>query len=458
MRGAGSISLSRRAVTVVALGSLLVMPGCGGQSKPAATAKTQVCDGRIEGKQTIQAWFHAGSAGDEVKTQKELTNKFNASQSQVQVQLSILPGQPVGANFYDLIQAGDRAGTLPTLLEFDGPAMSNLAYRGQLLPLDSCISASLREDLLPSLRQAGTFQGKLYALGAQGDSGLGVYSRRSILQKAKIRIPTSPADAWTAAEVTAMLPKLRAIGFVKPLDLKLSIGDEWYTYGFSPVIQSAGGDLVQRPDLNRATGVLNSPASVKALKTLQSWKTAGYVDDDADERAFVSGRSAISWVGHWQFTDYRAKYGDDLIILPLPRFGERTATGMGSWVWGLSKATGDIDAGWAYLAFLMQPENQVKWTSANHLIPATKTGAADSPLFAPGGPERMYYEQLVGGYAVPRPPTPGYPVITKAFQAALQDILTRGGDVQANLDKAAAVIDADMKANDDYKTPPTPTP
>jgi multiple sugar transport system substrate-binding protein len=56
---------------------------------------------------------------------------------------------------------------------------------------------------------------------------------------------------------------------------------------------------------------------------------------------------------------------------------------------------------------------------------------------------------LTEGYAVPRPRTPAYPVITSAFQAAFMDI-RNNGKVQQALDRAVQVIDQDIADNKGY--------
>ena len=82
------------------------------------------------------------------------------------------------------------------------------------------------------------------------------------------------------------------------LTLRLTmLPTRWWAYGFSPIVESAGGDLINRQDFQSAAGVLNSDASVKALTTFQSWFKDGLVDLNEDDNAFKSGRSAISWVG-----------------------------------------------------------------------------------------------------------------------------------------------------------------
>lgn len=87
--------------------------------------------------------------------------------------------------------------------------------------------------------------------------------------------------------------------------------------------------------------------------------------------------------------------------------------------------------------------------SSNGAVPATRTAIERSPLYSSAGPLGLFTRQLLGGFSVPRPQTPAYPVITSAFQQAFNDI-RNGGDVKAALDKAAAIIDQDIDDNKGY--------
>jgi multiple sugar transport system substrate-binding protein len=78
-----------------------------------------------------------------------------------------------------------------------------------------------------------------------------------------------------------------------------------------------------------------------------------------------------------------------------------------------------------------------------------------SELYAAGGPLHLFVVQLTQGYAVPRPPTPAYPVISASFRQAFADI-RNGMPVQQALDRAAAAIDEDIRDNHGY--PPIDTP
>jgi multiple sugar transport system substrate-binding protein len=71
-----------------------------------------------------------------------------------------------------------------------------------------------------------------------------------------------------------------------------------------------------------------------------------------------------------------------------------------------------------------------------------------SPLYDAQGPLRSYVPQLEAS-GVPRPATPAYDTISKAFGEAVARIAA-GADVQAELSKAAAIIDQDIAAHRGY--------
>jgi multiple sugar transport system substrate-binding protein len=392
-------------------------------------------------------WFHTGQPSERQTLGKQVA-AFNAAQQQVQVKLIDIPE----AGYANQVRSAAATGNLPDLLDFDGPNLYNYAWSGKLKPLDSCVSrSSLRADLLPSIVQQGTYAGRLYGIGTF-DSGLGLYIRPSILRRVGARIPSGVADAWTASEFTAILHRLQKAGYRQPLDLSLTpatpITQEWWTYGFAPIVWSAGGDLINRSTYRTAQGVLNSPASIRALTVMQSWFRDGLVNPDMND-AFLRSQAPISWVGHWMYGPYHTAFPHDLRIVPLPRFGPRLSSGMGSWQWGITANSTDGDAVWRFLSYLLQPAQVLQMTQANGAIPATLSAIRVSPNFAPGGPEHVYVQQLQSGIARPRPQTPAYPAIRAAFASALARI-SQGQDVHHALDAAVRQIDANLAANRYY--------
>jgi multiple sugar transport system substrate-binding protein len=139
-------------------------------------------------------------------------------------------------------------------------------------------------------------------------------------------------------------------------------------------------------------------------------------------------------------------------IVPLPDFGTGSATGMGSWQWGIPAGPADGDAVWRFLEFLLRPEEILRMTGANGAVPATTTAIERTDAFAEGGRAHLYIEQLRAGTARPRPQTPAYPAITEAFSHAFAKIM-RGGAVRPALDEAVRAVDQDLADHGHY--PPT---
>jgi multiple sugar transport system substrate-binding protein len=436
-------------VVVAALFLGLFLAACSGSSQHSAiSGGDTTCDGVIQGPSPtyITVWFHTGQPSEK-QTLNEQVAAFNASQNKVRVKLVDIPEAKYSAQ----VASAAATGNLPDVLDFDGPDLYNYAWSGKLKPLDSCVSKSLRADLLPSIVQQGTYNRKLYGIGTF-DSGLGLYVRPSILHRLGIRIPTSPADAWTASEFTAILHKLRSAGYREPLDLQVNSAslstNEYWSYGFSPIVWSAGGDLINRSTYHTAQGELNAPGVVQALTVMQSWYRAGLVNPNISN-SFVKGQTVISWVGHWEYSPFHQAFPRDLQIVPLPRFGSLPSSGMGSWQWGITANATDGDAAWAFLSYLLQPAQVVRMTTANGSIPATRSAISRSPDFAAGGPEHLYVQQLETGIARPRPQTPAYPAISLAFATALIGI-SHGQNVRQALDKAVNQINANLAANRYY--------
>ena len=448
-RGANRLcSVSPRAIVGFLIAGV-ALAACGSTAPRQARRPDSTCRGKLSGVSYITAWFHASaSVGAEWQTMVGQVAQFNRSQHQVRVRLITLP-----EGDYDREVASAAAtGNLPDVLDFDGPNLYNYAWAGDLRPLDSCPTAGQRADLLPSIRQQGTYEGRMWGVGAF-DSGLGLYVRRSILRRAGIPIPTSPSQAWTVPELTRILARLRAIGYRQPLDLQISYDSkapEWNTYGFAPAVWSAGGDLIDRNGYRRVFGFMNGAPAVSALTVIQRWAKAGYVNPNRNGMAFEEGKTPISWVGHWLFEAYTKAFPGDVQIVPLPRFGPHAVTDMGSWQWGITANATNGDAAWRFISFLLRPRQVVQMTRANGAVPGTYSAIRISPRFAVGGPEHLYVEQLETGVARPRPQTPSYPALTAAFASAFQSIVVGLKPVRPTLDAAARSVTADLIAHAYY--------
>lgn len=398
---------------------------------------------------TVSVWFHSGK-GEERDVLNAQIEAFNAMDTGVTVAAEELPE----GSYNDQVQAAALAGDLPCLLDFDGPFLYNYAWSGYMRPIDDFVSDELKADFLPSIIDQGTYGGHLYSLGTF-DSGLAIWGNKAYLDKAGVRIPTGIDDAWTFDEFNDALAKLQALDEVEyAIDLKFNYGaGEWFTYGFSPIVQGFGGDLINREDYQSADGVLNGPEAVAAMEWFKSLFDNGYaISQPAGDDDFYGKKiAALSYVGHWMWTPHHEGLGDDLVLIPMPVWPERPATGMGSWNWGITNSCENPEAAWKFLEYLIQPEEILHMTNANGAVPARLSAIKQSDLYGEGGPLNVFVQQL-STYAIPRPVTPAYPTITSEFATAVDDIVS-GADVQETLDKAVAAIDQDIQDNDGYPLP-----
>lgn len=415
----------------------------------ACNSASSMTADHTSGPITVTLFFHSGQ-GPERDALNATLQAFSEHYPDIQVDAVQLPE----GRYTDEVNIAALAHSLPCLLDFDGPTLYNYAWSGFLLPLDKYVSPEMKADFLPSIIQQGTYNHHLYSLG-QFDSGLGLYANKQYLSEAGVRIPTID-NPWTLTELNDILARLKHVpGVQYPLDLKMNYGyrdGEWFTYGFSPFIQSFGGDLINRDNYQSASGVLNGSAAIAAMTWFQGLFKNGYSNPwPADDGDFTSGRAALSWIGHWVYLDYRKALGDNLLVLPAPNLGKGAKTGMGSWNWGITSSCKTPDVAWKVLQFLLSPSEIVRMTEANGAVPARKSVIAQSVLYAPNGPLHLFVQQIQMGRAEPRPITPAYPAITSAFAEAVANIAA-GEDVKKELDKAVRKINQDIQDNHGYPT------
>ncbi|HEY8721061.1 extracellular solute-binding protein [Pengzhenrongella sp.] len=403
---------------------------------------------------TIDAWVHSGS-GAEQETIKAQAKDFNVAQKgHVNVKLRVVQE----GDYNGLLQSAVAAGTLPDVIELDGPTLASFNYQGTLVDLNTVLPKKTVAALLPSLIAQGTVDGRLVGAGAF-DSGLGLYGNKRLLDAAGVKYPTALDDSWTTAQFTAALAALaKHDSDHLVLDLKNNYGGgEWLTYGFAPAIWSAGGDLIDRRT-GIAGGVLDGPASVRAITQLSQWRT--YVEKNTDDKSFTSGRTALSWVGHWVYPDYAAALKDDLVVLPLPDFGLGTKTGQGSWTWAVGADSAHSAAAGVFVNYLLSRAQVERTSTANGAVPGRTDVLAASTLYGKGGALERFGRQLsktcgagpitTGCISVTRPLTPAYPTISANVSLAIAGVMD-GADPQTALTKAAKAIDADLAANNGYK-------
>ena len=392
----------------------------------------------------LELWYHG--AGNEVERTIliGIIDDFNASQSDWVVSLEEFPQQ----DYNESVTAAALAGKLPDIIDVDGPVMPNWAWSGYMAPLE--LSAGALDGFLPGA--IGEWDGEIYSVGLW-DAACAMYARKSVLDRYGIRIPTLDKP-WTGDEFDAALETLQASGeFEYALDLGMAWTGEWYPYAFSPFMQSFGGDIVDRSTFLTAEGALNGPEAIAFGEWWKSLFDRGFVpgtsQDGADrETGFIDGRYALQWNGNWAALAPLEEFGDDMLFLPAPDFGNGPTIGAASWQFGVAASSEHKDGASQFIEFAIQDEYLAEFSNGIGLVPATKAAAGMTDNYAPGGPLEVFYG-LTKEQGLIRPPTPGYVVAALAYEKALADI-ANGADVVDALDAASDEISDDIEKNGGY--------
>ena len=100
----------------------------------------------------------------------------------------------------------------------------------------------------------------------------------------------------------------------------------------------------------------------------------------------------MSWNGIWAGASAQEAFGDDLIFLPAPDFGNGSRIGAASWQFGVSADSEHKEGVTEFIEFMMQDKYTVAFSDAIFNIPPTPSAAAASANFSPGAPFEIFFE------------------------------------------------------------------
>lgn len=403
---------------------------------------------QAEAKTVIHV-MHQGDA-DTVAAYGAVAKRFEEANPDVDIELIYAPHDAYNEKF----SAAVMAKQLPDIMELDAPFLANYVWSGYLQPIKPLIEQDVLDDMTESNISQGTYpiDKDLYAIGLT-DSSVVLYGNKKYLEAIGARIPKSVDDAWTREEFEGYLEKLSKLEGVKwPIDTFRGYGikTEWITYAYGPLLESAGCELIDHKTW-KAGGTLDGEACVKALTMMQTWVKNGWVvpTSSGTNQFYAEGQpAALAMGGHWFYAEAAAAMKDNIVVMPLPKIGEKGASPNGTWIWAISATSENPQIAGKFVSFMLKDKEYREFAKSKSGFPGLKSFAAESPLYAPGGPLAVAFEQA-SKTAVARPPHPAYPAITSAFMQAVDKIFN-DGDVQEALSDAAKKIDEDIEDNAGY--------
>ncbi len=434
----------RKAAACVMLSSLLVcsLSGCG--KKEPVPGKLS---GYEEGEQYLSIWVHSIEETDEGQCYRESVEAFNREyDGQYFADIEFIPRNDSGGGYSDKINASVMSGDLPDVLTVDGPNIAAYAENGIIQPLAE-LTREQRDIYLESILDQGTYDGKLYALGAM-ESSVGLYYNKSILREAGVEIPDAD-HPWTFSQFLEVLEKVKPVtdglnGY--PIDMTFPVGEATIYY-YAPFFWSNGGDFVDETGLN-VEGVFNSQENLETLQYFKKILDGGYMSPVKITDLFESGRAAFKFDGAWEVNTIYNSYPDvELGVAPYvvsDRWDGGRYTPTGSWAFAASSKTKQLEGATELVRWMSGVESGKLLWEKSKSFPSTYEAFESSPLFVEDENYKALYNQL-SKYGHPRSKTPVYPQVSSSVQEVLENVVLTGKDGQSELDKSIERINAKLK-------------
>ena len=380
----------------------------------------------------LTIWVHETDS-DEGKLYKQLVDEFNEKyDGTYHATLSQIARSGDAGGYDDKVNAAISNGGLPDVFTVDGVTVAQYADAEAIVPIDDYFTEDELSDFNPSIIQQGTYDGKLYTLGAM-DSSVGIFYNKDMFEEAGIE-PATAENPWTLKDLEDAAAKLTTddcYGITMSLDAK----DETVIYFFLPLIYSQGSSVLDE-DGETADGFLNGDATKNVFNWIKEMVDNGYASATPAENSFELGQAAMALTGSWEPGNL-AKYDINWGLMPMAIYDEDSepASACGSWTFAMSSDCSDEHKEGAaeLIRFMTSTDASARMYEANAMPPA-RTSAFDSIDAFNEEPLSVFSYQLQNT-AKARPVSVNYPILSNQFATALQNILT-GMDVEEALDQA----------------------
>jgi multiple sugar transport system substrate-binding protein len=362
---------------------------------------------------------------------EQMVADFNkANDGQVHVSLELAPWDKM----HDKLAVSMGSGQAPDVFGYATRWISEFASLGQLAPLDGRLDKSFTSQFIPTVLDAGKYDGKTYGLPAAVSARL-MYYRTDTFKSAGLQAPKTWDDLMTAATATADPPQRYGLGVP-------ASGIEVDTF-FNYFLYNNGGDILDADNKS----MLSNPESVEALQFLTDLVKAGgsephptgFTREQIIEN-FKSGQLSMYPTGPWLNAMIEADNPDlQYSVAPFPTNGgnpEQTVSVTDSL--GMSASTDHPEAAKQFIEFMYQPEYRQAFDEGEGMLPEL-TAVAESSYF-----QSAAYKPFIDALATAKfqPQHPKFEQIQQIETVAVQKALSGQASPQDALDEATQKINA----------------
>jgi ABC-type glycerol-3-phosphate transport system substrate-binding protein len=400
-------------------------------TEPAATEPAATEPADSEADTTIRLWLNGGDTPDELV--EFAISEFKAIHPDVDVQFERQQWTGIVEKLTTSLSSSDS----PDVVEFGNTQAQTFEAAGAVTDLTPHAADLGGDDLLQSLLEAGTYDGKLYAVPYYAGARIMLY-RKDLFEAAGIEVPTTLDEMLAAGtalkEANADVPNFS--GIYLP-------GRNWYAV--LSFIWENGGDIATL-DGDQWVGQLDSPESIAGLelfkRVFDEANAAPADGDDANDYiAFCNNEVGMMPAPGWkggQITnpddgcpDMEQNIG--YFAMPGATAGTTAPVFLGGSNLAIPTNSEHQDLALDLPKILVSPEYQRKFAEAG-TIPALKSELANV-----SGSEAAVAQATAAENSRFVPTSENWAGVEAAF--TLQDMLTQiaqGGDIA----EAAAAADA----------------
>jgi len=267
------------------------------------------------------------------------------------------------------------------------------------------------------------------------DTG-GIYCRKSVLDAAGIKPPTTLDELVTAAKA-----------LTTDKQKGLFLGNDGIGGVFDQSIYASGVKLM----VDNGKVVLNTERAAKAvsyIKTLNDDNSLliGAPTDWWDPSSLTGDLAAMQWCGLWAMPGIRKEIGEDFYVVPWPKLDDEgtPSTFLGGWTTFVNAKSKHLEESRQFSKWLWidSAKNQQDWSlSYGFHIPPRKSSAAGAEKLKTGQAKEMW--DAVEAYG--RDESPFFTgAMWTALGNAAANVVKNGADAKAELDTAAATCQAEL--------------
>jgi N,N'-diacetylchitobiose transport system substrate-binding protein len=365
-------------LVAIGLAGALLMAACGSDdddsaSKPSDKTSSEFAKPPASTKATLRVWLNGPDTPKAMRDQAIQT--FKEKYPDVTVKIEEQEWDGVVDRLNNTLNTADT----PDIVEMGNTQAQQYEAAGALVDLSSVKDQLGGDDLLDSLAESGTYDGKFYGVPLYAGARVVTY-RKDLFEKSHIEIPTTLDEFIAAGEKlqkdNATTPNFSGIYFP---------GRNWQA--MLAFIWDAGGEIATQKGA-KWTGELESSKSVAGLDTVQSiMEKANQAPADSDDRndftEFCNGEIGMLMGPGWKGGQILGEDGcpdkmtGKLGAFPLPGSSDDVApTFLGGSNLGISAKSKNIPLAVEFLKVITSEDFQVEYAK-NGQIPALKSLLGD---------------------------------------------------------------------------------